>query len=110
MTARAYWPSFSQHEATPEAYREKGRFTPPDPPRHANKSKAWAYPVVANGRLCLRDQDLSEFYHLAADPYEMSNVFDRPAHADVQARITAEITAWQQRTGDALNLPGQKRA
>jgi outer membrane protein assembly factor BamB len=41
-------------EATPEAYREKGRFTPPDrPPRE--RTKAWAYPVVANGRLYLRD-------------------------------------------------------
>jgi outer membrane protein assembly factor BamB len=41
-------------EATPEAYREKGRFTPPDPPERG-RSKAWAYPVVANGRLYIRD-------------------------------------------------------
>jgi outer membrane protein assembly factor BamB len=41
-------------EATPEAYREKGRFTPPDQPKRG-PSKAWAYPVVANGRLYLRD-------------------------------------------------------
>jgi len=41
-------------EATPEAYREKGRFSPPDPPDRG-ASKAWAYPVVANGRLYIRD-------------------------------------------------------
>ncbi len=42
--------------ATPEAYREKGRFTPPDRPKHSNDmEKAWAYPVVANGRLYIRD-------------------------------------------------------
>lgn len=41
-------------EATPEAYREKGRFTPPGQPERG-KAKAWAYPVVANGRLYLRD-------------------------------------------------------
>ena len=41
-------------EATPEAYREKGRFTPPDQPDRG-RSQAWAYPVVANGRLYLRD-------------------------------------------------------
>jgi outer membrane protein assembly factor BamB len=41
-------------EATPEAYREKGRFTPPDQPNRG-QSQAWAYPVVANGRLYLRD-------------------------------------------------------
>lgn len=44
-------------EATPEAYREKGRFTPPDPPKRtrAGMEKAWPYPVVANGRLYIRD-------------------------------------------------------
>ena len=43
-------------EATPEAYREKGRFTPPDQPKHRNPmEKAWPYPVVANGRLYIRD-------------------------------------------------------
>jgi outer membrane protein assembly factor BamB len=41
-------------EATPEAYREKGRFTPPDPPNRG-QARAWAYPVVANGRLYIRD-------------------------------------------------------
>jgi outer membrane protein assembly factor BamB len=44
-------------EATPAAYREKGRFTPPDQPQYTRRDeKAWAYPVVANGRLYIRDQ------------------------------------------------------
>lgn len=43
-------------EATPEAYREKGRFMPANPPKHErNREMAWAYPVVANGRLFIRD-------------------------------------------------------
>jgi outer membrane protein assembly factor BamB len=46
-------------EASPEAYREKGRFTPPAQPKR-NKlgpfpEKAWTYPVIANGRLYIRD-------------------------------------------------------
>jgi outer membrane protein assembly factor BamB len=41
-------------EATPKGYREKGRFAPPDQPDRG-RSQAWAYPVVANGRLYLRD-------------------------------------------------------
>ena len=41
-------------EASSEAYREKGHFTPSEPPTHSNE-KAWAYPVVANGRLYIRD-------------------------------------------------------
>jgi outer membrane protein assembly factor BamB len=45
-------------EATSEGYREKGRFAPPGQPKHVRGAmeKAWAYPVVANGRLYLRDQ------------------------------------------------------
>jgi outer membrane protein assembly factor BamB len=44
-------------EATPEAFKEKGRFEQPD---HVNdpKSKAWAHPIVANGCLYLRDQNV----------------------------------------------------
>jgi outer membrane protein assembly factor BamB len=43
-------------EATPEAYREKGRFTPPNAPPHKdNREMSWAHPVVANGRLYIRD-------------------------------------------------------
>jgi outer membrane protein assembly factor BamB len=41
-------------EPTPEGYREKGRFTPPNPPDRAH-SQAWAHPVVANGRLYIRE-------------------------------------------------------
>jgi outer membrane protein assembly factor BamB len=41
-------------EATPDGYREKGRFTPPAQPDRG-RSKAWAYPAVANGRLYIRD-------------------------------------------------------
>ena len=46
-------------EATPEAYREKGRFTPPDRPKKARNAmeKAWAYPAIANGRLYVRELD-----------------------------------------------------
>jgi outer membrane protein assembly factor BamB len=40
--------------ATPESYQEKGRFTPPIPPERG-RNKAWAYPVVANGRLYIRE-------------------------------------------------------
>ena len=46
-------------EATPAGYREHGRFTPPAPPQHAKNGEfqeaAFAYPVIANGRLYIRD-------------------------------------------------------
>jgi len=46
-------------EATQEAYREKGRFTPPNQPKKEQAGQypktAYAYPVIANGRLYIRD-------------------------------------------------------
>ena len=41
-------------DATPTGYHERGRFTPPGQPDRGG-GKAWAYPVVANGRLYIRD-------------------------------------------------------
>jgi outer membrane protein assembly factor BamB len=41
-------------EANPAAYKELGRFTPPNPPARG-QAKAWNLPVVAGGRLYLRD-------------------------------------------------------
>jgi outer membrane protein assembly factor BamB len=52
-------------EATPEGYREKGRFTPPGQPERG-QAKAWAYPVVANGRFYIRDQEVLWCYDVKA--------------------------------------------
>ena len=54
-------------EASPEAYREKGRFTPPGQPQRTNTmEKAWAYPVVAGGRLYIRDNNVLWCYAVGA--------------------------------------------
>ena len=53
-------------EPTAEAYREKGRFSPPNPPKRG-QAKAWAYPVVANGRLYIREQDSLWAYDVRAE-------------------------------------------
>jgi len=46
-------------EATPEAFRIKGKFAPPSPPEHKKNGDfpeaSFAYPVIANGRLYVRD-------------------------------------------------------
>ncbi len=46
-------------EATPEGYREKGRFTPPNQPAKKKVGSfpemAFTYPVIAGGRLYIRD-------------------------------------------------------
>jgi len=56
-------------EATSEGLHEKGRFTPPDQPEHkrGKMEKAWAYPVVANGRLYLRDHGCLWCYDVKAE-------------------------------------------
>jgi outer membrane protein assembly factor BamB len=49
-------------EATPDGYKEKGRFEQPD---HGNRP-AWPHPVVANGRLYLRDGNVLLCYEVKA--------------------------------------------
>jgi outer membrane protein assembly factor BamB len=47
-------------EATPDGYKEKGRFEQPD---HGDRP-AWPHPVVANGRLYLRDGNVLLCYEI----------------------------------------------
>jgi outer membrane protein assembly factor BamB len=54
-------------EPSAEAYREKGRFTPPGLPSRANPmEKAWTYPVIANGKLYIRDKQSLWCYDVKA--------------------------------------------
>jgi outer membrane protein assembly factor BamB len=41
-------------DMTPAGYTERGRFTPPD----RSGKPSWPHPVIANGKLYLRDQDV----------------------------------------------------
>ena len=50
-------------KATPEGMEEKGRFEQPD----RSSQRAWPHPVIANGRLYLRDQDVLLRYDLRAE-------------------------------------------
>ncbi len=49
-------------EATPAAYREKGRFTIPD-----QGWPSWAHPVITGGRLYVRDQGILTAYNIKAN-------------------------------------------
>lgn len=54
-------------EPSSVGYHEKGRFTPPDRPKRINDmEKAWAYPVVVDGKLFLRDQSVLWCYDVTA--------------------------------------------
>lgn len=55
-------------EPSPESYLEKGRFTPPGAPSEPKgMGKPWAYPVVADGRLYIRDRDTLWAFDIKAD-------------------------------------------
>jgi len=49
-------------EANPEKYVETGRFDQPE----RSRSSAWPHPVIANGKLYVRDQDLLLCYDVKA--------------------------------------------
>ena len=52
-------------EASPDGYKEKGRFTPANQPAKSDPmEKAWAYPVAVNGRLYIRDHDALWCYNV----------------------------------------------
>ena len=49
-------------EPNPRQYLERGRFEQPD----RSKAPDWSHPVIANGKLYLRDQDTLLCYHVKA--------------------------------------------
>jgi hypothetical protein len=49
-------------EPSPEGFIEKGRF---DQPERSDKN-SWPHPVIANGKLYLRDQDVLLCYDVKA--------------------------------------------
>src|SRR4051812_4619429 len=51
-------------EASPAAYKEHGRFEQPN----RSKEKAWAHPVISNGKLYVRDEDHLLCYNVSASP------------------------------------------
>jgi outer membrane protein assembly factor BamB len=51
--------------ASPDGYSEKGRFTPADQPQRMNGDKSWAYPVVSDGKLYIRDHNMLWCYNIS---------------------------------------------
>jgi hypothetical protein len=49
-------------EPSRKEYIERGRFTQPD----RTEKPAWTHPIVANGKLYIRDQDVLYCYNVKA--------------------------------------------
>jgi arylsulfatase A-like enzyme len=61
--------------------------------------------VTSDGwKLCLRDKDSNELYHLKADPFERRNLYPDRQYASVVSRLTGEIHRWQESANDKLKL------
>ena len=56
-------------------------------------------------KLNLSHADQSELYDLNADPHEMRNLYDDPAHRDRIRDMTARIRIWMHGVGDTTPLP-----
>ena len=53
-------------DASSEGWKERGRFTlSPQTEQRKPSGKIWTHPVVSNGRLYLRDQELLHCYEIA---------------------------------------------
>lgn len=53
-------------EASPDGWKEHGRFTlEPQTQQRASKGKVWTHPVISNGKLYLRDQEIIICYDIA---------------------------------------------
>ena len=55
-------------DASPEGWQEHGRFKlDPQTKIRSDRGKIWTHPVISNGKLYLRDQDLVYCYDVKAD-------------------------------------------
>jgi len=52
--------------------------------------------------LCTTDQ--CELFNLNDDPHELTNLYDDPVHADRVKDLTSRITAWQEESGDTVDI------
>ena len=49
-----------------------------------------------------------ELYHLPSDPYELKNVFQEPANAEIRDQLLQELLKWTIRTQDDLPIAAYK--
>ena len=59
-------------------------------------------------KLIVDMESAGQLYHLADDPVELENLYDRPALATIQADMLEELLAWALRVNDTLPTPGPR--
>jgi arylsulfatase A-like enzyme len=61
--------------------------------------------VLPDGwKLCLRDKDINELYHLQKDPTEQHNLYYNQSYEEIVKRGTGEIHRWQEKVSDRVKV------
>ena len=79
-------------EATPEGYKERGHFTPPNIP-DKRVGKAWEYPVIADGKLYIHDWGTLWCFDIKAD----GTGAPRRAHRALPSQAETDVRAFESR-------------
>jgi len=85
---------------------------PPQPPAglppedcERAKGQPWRTFISADGwKLNLSAVDRCELYDLNSDPFETTNLFERPEHKGRARELAGRIRLWQERTADSVRL------
>jgi arylsulfatase A-like enzyme len=107
-----------------DRYKYIRNFYPEKPYTAPNAYKERQYPVLAlmrrlygEGRLApeqlpfmMPTRPAEELYDLAADPFELRNLADEPAHAETLEKLRAELDRWIEETGDQGREPEEARS
>lgn len=64
---------------------------------------------MGDWKLVYDTMDYGQLYNLRNDPCELVNLFGQPEHAEMRARLMAELAMWMIRTQDSLPTGPQNR-
>jgi len=60
--------------------------------------------VHGDYKLIANKESIAELYNLRTDPFELHNLYEDPAFADVRADLENRLRAWQKRTDDPVEV------
>ena len=60
--------------------------------------------VHGDYKLIANKESIAELYNLRTDPFELHNLYEDPAFADVRADLENRLRVWQKRTDDPVEV------
>ncbi len=94
-------PLFQGRGGPPESVYAYGRL---------GTEREWRMIVRGADKLVVnKDGQVTHFYNLANDPYEIENLAGEPGHARWSDELRAHLAAWRRRVGDGIDASGLKK-